>query len=58
MIGEDVLYLPIRRLAELLRTRQLSPVELSDSYLARSERIGPALNARNVKVAEVFAKTT
>jgi len=45
MIGEDVLYLPIRRLAELLRTRQLSPVELSDSYLARSERIGPALNA-------------
>ena len=37
MIGEDVLYLPIRRLAELLRTRQLSPVELSDSYLANLE---------------------
>ena len=45
MVGEDVLYLPIRRLAELLRTRRLSPVELTESYLARSERIGPMLNA-------------
>jgi Asp-tRNA(Asn)/Glu-tRNA(Gln) amidotransferase A subunit family amidase len=45
MVGDDVLYLPIRKLAALLRTRQLSPVELTDSYLARSARIGPTLNA-------------
>ena len=45
MVGEDVLYLPIRQLGELLRTRKLSPVELTDSYLERSERLGPRLNA-------------
>jgi len=45
VVGEDVLYLPIRQLGELLRTRKLSPVELTDSYLERSERLGPRLNA-------------
>jgi Asp-tRNA(Asn)/Glu-tRNA(Gln) amidotransferase A subunit family amidase len=45
MVGEDVLYLPIRDLGELLRSRKLSPVELTDSYLERSERLGPRLNA-------------
>ena len=45
MVGIDVLYLPIRDLGELLRTRKLSPVELTDSYLERSERLGPRLNA-------------
>ena len=45
VVGEDVLYLSIRELGELLRTRKLSPVELTDSYLERSERLGPRLNA-------------
>ncbi len=45
MVGEDILYLPIRELGELLRAHKLSPVELTDSYLERSERLGPRLNA-------------
>lgn len=45
MIDESVLYLPVRHLAERIRTRQLSPVELAESYLARSEQWNPRLNA-------------
>ncbi|HKV39729.1 MAG TPA: amidase [Blastocatellia bacterium] len=45
MLGEDVLYLPVRELAARIRSRKLSPVELADSYLERSTRIGPKLNA-------------
>ena len=32
-------------LADLVRTRRLSPVELVDTYLARIEALNPALNA-------------
>src|SRR5216683_1234195 len=45
MLREDVLYLPIRELAGRIRARTLSPVELAESYLARSEYLGPQLNA-------------
>jgi aspartyl-tRNA(Asn)/glutamyl-tRNA(Gln) amidotransferase subunit A len=45
MVGEDVLYLPIRDLADRIRTRKLSPVELTESYLDRSKRLGPKFNA-------------
>src|SRR5579864_3591001 len=45
MVGEDVLYLPIRELATRIRARKLSPVELSESYLERSKRLGPKFNA-------------
>jgi len=45
MIGEDVLYLTITELAERIRTRRLSPVELTEAYLQRSETIGARLNA-------------
>src|SRR5690349_11648697 len=45
MVGADVLYLPIRELAERIRTQRLSPVELTESYLERSKRLGPKFNA-------------
>lgn len=45
MVGADVLYLPIRELAERIRTQKLSPVELTESYLERSKRLGPKFNA-------------
>jgi Asp-tRNA(Asn)/Glu-tRNA(Gln) amidotransferase A subunit family amidase len=45
VVGAETLYLSIRELGELIRTRKLSPVELTESYLERSERIGPRLNA-------------
>jgi aspartyl-tRNA(Asn)/glutamyl-tRNA(Gln) amidotransferase subunit A len=45
MIGEDVLYLTVRDLGDRIRTRKLSPVELTEAYLGRSEKLGPKLNA-------------
>ena len=44
MIGEDVLYLSVSELGERIRTRQLSPVELTEAYLERSRKYGPQLN--------------
>jgi aspartyl-tRNA(Asn)/glutamyl-tRNA(Gln) amidotransferase subunit A len=45
MPGEDVLYLSVRELAERIRARTLSPVELTEAYLERSRTIGAKLNA-------------
>jgi len=45
MLGEDILYLSMRELGSRIRAKQISPVELAESYLARSERLGPRLNA-------------
>ena len=38
-------FIPIRELGELVRTRQISPVELAETFLARLEAIGPRYNA-------------
>ncbi len=45
MLSEDILYLPVSELSRRIRARQLSPVELTESYLERSRQIGPKLNA-------------
>ncbi|HYL11223.1 MAG TPA: amidase [Candidatus Acidoferrales bacterium] len=45
MLGPDILYLPVSELSRRIESRRISPVELAESYLARSERIGPKLNA-------------
>jgi aspartyl-tRNA(Asn)/glutamyl-tRNA(Gln) amidotransferase subunit A len=45
MLSEDVLYLPLGELSERIRRRQLSPVELTESYLERGRTLGPQLNA-------------
>ena len=45
MIGEETLYLSIRQLGEKIRTQKLSPVELTQAYLDRSEKLGPKFNA-------------
>lgn len=45
MLSEDVLFSPVRELAEAIRARKLSPVDLTLSYLARLETIGPKLGA-------------
>jgi aspartyl-tRNA(Asn)/glutamyl-tRNA(Gln) amidotransferase subunit A len=44
-INDDILFAPIRDLAERLRTRRLSPVALTEAYLDRLQKIGPRLNA-------------
>jgi aspartyl-tRNA(Asn)/glutamyl-tRNA(Gln) amidotransferase subunit A len=53
MAGEDVLYLPIRELADRIRKRALSPVELAESYLERGRTIGPKLNAFATQTPEL-----
>ena len=45
MLGEEILYLPLTELAKRIEAKQLSPVELTESYLARSEKLGPRFNA-------------
>ncbi|HEX8185542.1 MAG TPA: amidase, partial [Blastocatellia bacterium] len=41
---EDVAFFPATQLAELIRTRRVSPVELTKMYIARLKRYGPKLN--------------
>lgn len=45
MIGEDILYLSVRELGRRIKSRELSPVELTEAYLQRSETLGAKLNA-------------
>lgn len=45
MLRESLLYAPISELAKQIEAKTLSPVELTESYLDRSHRIGPKLNA-------------
>jgi aspartyl-tRNA(Asn)/glutamyl-tRNA(Gln) amidotransferase subunit A len=43
--GVDLCYLSLVEAAELVRTRQVSPVELTRAVLERAERLNPRLNA-------------
>jgi aspartyl-tRNA(Asn)/glutamyl-tRNA(Gln) amidotransferase subunit A len=45
VIGEEVLYLTVGELADRIRAKKLSPVELTEAYLRRSETVGTKLNA-------------
>lgn len=45
MLNDDVLYLSVRELGQRIRARQISPVELTESYLARSAKFDPQLHA-------------
>lgn len=45
MPADDVHYLSVRELSDRIRSRRLSPVELTEGYLERSDRIGAKLNA-------------
>jgi aspartyl-tRNA(Asn)/glutamyl-tRNA(Gln) amidotransferase subunit A len=60
MQGENVLYQTVRELGERIRSKQISPVELTESYLARSERLDPQLHSyvtitRDLALAEAHA---
>ena len=45
MPGEELFYLPISELAKRIQAKTLSPVELTQRYLERSQKLGPHLNA-------------
>src|SRR5215831_18476733 len=56
MLSEDILFLSVTELAKRIRARQLSPVELTESYLDRSRGIGPKLNAYATLTADLAIK--
>jgi aspartyl-tRNA(Asn)/glutamyl-tRNA(Gln) amidotransferase subunit A len=45
MPSEELFNLPVTELAKRIESKKLSPVELTQLYLARSEKLGPTLNA-------------
>jgi aspartyl-tRNA(Asn)/glutamyl-tRNA(Gln) amidotransferase subunit A len=45
MLKESVLFASVGELAKQIQAKELSPVELTESYLERSEKLGPKLNA-------------
>ena len=45
MIGDEILFLPVSELSKRIETKKLSPVDLAKTYLDRSEKFGPRLNA-------------
>jgi len=45
MLSEETLFLPVSELSQRIRSKRLSPVELTESYLERGRRLGPQLNA-------------
>jgi len=56
MLSPDVLFLPVTELARRIRAKQLSPVELTESYLQRSREIGPRLDAYATLTPELALK--
>ena len=45
MLSDDTLYLSVHELSAQVRAGKVSPVELTESYLARLEKFGPKLGA-------------
>src|SRR5580693_269028 len=45
MPSEELFYLPVTELAKRIESKALSPVDLTQLYLKRSEKFGPRLNA-------------
>src|SRR6266852_5002422 len=52
MTNDDLCFTPATRLVNLIRRRQVSPLELTRAVLARIERVNPALNAYCTVAAE------
>src|SRR6516162_2135010 len=44
-ITEDILFASLRELGDLIRTRRISPVALTEAYLDRLDKLGPKLGA-------------
>ncbi len=45
MLSDDLLYLSVSELGAMIRSREISPVELTDSYLGRLQSLGPKLGS-------------
>jgi aspartyl-tRNA(Asn)/glutamyl-tRNA(Gln) amidotransferase subunit A len=44
MYGDDIVFLPVRELGKRLKAKQISSVELTETYLDRLEKFGPKYN--------------
>ena len=44
-MSTDLVYMPARKLARLIRARKLSATELAKAYIARIEAVNPKVNA-------------
>lgn len=44
-MADNIVFMPIRELSKLVRSRQVSPVELTETFLERLEKLGPKYNA-------------
>ncbi|HEU4416314.1 MAG TPA: amidase, partial [Candidatus Angelobacter sp.] len=56
MLSQEVLYLPVSDLSKRIQARQISPVELTESYLDRARDLGPRLNAYATLTPELALK--
>lgn len=56
MLNPDILFLPVTELSRRVRSKQLSPVELTESYLQRGRELGPRLNAYATLTPELALK--
>jgi aspartyl-tRNA(Asn)/glutamyl-tRNA(Gln) amidotransferase subunit A len=56
MLSDDILYMTVEELGGQLRSRKISPVELTESYLARSENLGPRFHAYATLTRELALK--
>src|SRR5712664_2271624 len=45
MPGEEIFYLSVSELAKRIESKKLSPVDLTQAYLERSQKLGPRFNA-------------
>src|SRR5229473_551864 len=45
MDATELCFTPATELGRLIRTREVSPVEIADAVLARIERVNPTINA-------------
>jgi aspartyl-tRNA(Asn)/glutamyl-tRNA(Gln) amidotransferase subunit A len=45
MLSDDICFMPVREIGKLVRLKKISPVELAEGFLERSERLGPQLSA-------------
>ena len=45
MLGEDILFLDVTELSRRIHARKITSLELTESYLDRSRRLGPQINA-------------
>ena len=56
MNADELCWAPATALARMVRTKDVSPVEIIDAYLERIERINPRINAYCTVVAEQARK--